>query len=292
MRILVTTIGIWLASFCSALFMGCETPVYDADVQFVERLVINGSITPGQTISGIYVGKTLPVTSTPNPSNAEIHDAVATIAVDGQAYPLYHEGGGLYGTSAVTAVPGKTYNLAVAWNGLRATAETVAPFMPDTTLTTFTRTGIQSVVVNALLTPHPDEVYGMKYDHGYRPTMFSDIEHDYSGPEGLVRATDLAADGMVHLSSSTVYLSPNESSDTLWVTISALDGQFYKYYYSSGTTSDIENVILGVPPASRDWNISGDGIGLFIGIASVTKAIPMHLVWPYVPSSKSTGYPR
>ena len=280
MRILWATVGIASVVLALAVQSGCKLPVYDADVQYVERLVINGSLTPGEPISGIYVGKTLPVTTIPDPADAEIHDAAVVIAVDGQEFPLFHTGSGLYGNNAIIAVPGKTYELTVAWNGLRATAQTLVPFSPDTATTTFTRTGNQTGIITSVITPHTGEVYGITFIHAFWTSPGSDRSIWYGPLPGLVRATDTGADGKIHLSTS-VYLETTGSPDTLWVTVSALDAQFYTYFYSSGNTSDFENLILGVPPGSPDWNISGDGIGLFVGKASTTKVIPLYLTWAY-----------
>jgi hypothetical protein len=241
---------------------GCRVPVYDADIQFVDRLVINGMIVPGQQITGIYVGKMLPVTTAPDPADAEVHDAAVTITIDGQAFPLIHAGSGLYGNSTIVAVPGKTYGLTVEWNGLKVTAQTLVPFVPDSSAITFTRMAEQLGQVSSIVTAHPSEVYGLTLIHGYRRTVFDILEHDYVPVQRLVRAIEEGPDGKIDLVSGEIYLAPNETSDTLWVTVSALDDQFYKYYYSSGNTSDFENLVLGVPPGSPNWNVSGDGVGL------------------------------
>ena len=266
-----------------ALFglVGCKVPVYDADIQFVDRLVINGMLVPGQQITGIYVGKMLPVTTTPDPTDAEVHDATATITVDGQAFPLTHAGSGLYGNSTIVAVPGKTYGLTVEWNGLKATAMTLVPFVPDSSTVTFTRTAHQFGQVSSIVIAHSGEVYGLTLIHGYRRTAYDVMNHDYIPVQRLVRATEAGPDGKIDLVSGSISLALNEISDTLWATVSALDDQFYKYYYSSGNTSDFENLVLGVPPGSPNWNVSGDGVGLFLGRAAGTKTIPLHITEPY-----------
>ena len=128
MRILSASI----AFITSAIMVGCKTPVYDADVQFTERLVIEGILSPGKQVTGMYIGKTLPVKTVFDPTEAEVHDAVATVVVDGIGYPLQHAGSGLYQNLNLMATAGKTYSLAVEWNGLRVTAQTLVPFEPDT----------------------------------------------------------------------------------------------------------------------------------------------------------------
>src|SRR5271169_3932934 len=98
-----------IAFIAAAIIVGCKTPVYDADVQFTERLVIEGILSPGKQVTGIYIGKTLPVTSVFDPTEAEVHDAVATVVVDGLGYSLQHVGNGMYQNLNLVATAGKIY---------------------------------------------------------------------------------------------------------------------------------------------------------------------------------------
>jgi hypothetical protein len=57
------------------------------------------------------------------------------------------------------------------------------------------------------------------------------------------------------------------------VTVSAFDGQFYAYFNSSGGATSFGDLVLGVNPGGVNWNVTGGGIGLFIGKSSSMKQV-------------------
>jgi hypothetical protein len=270
-----------------ARMAGCQSPVYDADVQFVERLVVKGVLTPGKTVSGISIGRTLPVTTIPHPEDFEVHDATATIVVDGIRYSLRHVGNGLYENGTLVAFSGKSYDLSVEWNGHKAVAHTLVPFLPDTTALVLSRpyvpyySNMYRYILDAALAPHAGETYGGGWSHTIVRANYPNDSLIYDPiPETftnsvLIRSREIQSDGKAHLAIEG-YLSPSTSPliiDTLWVTISSFDEQFYDYYYSSGSPTSFEELVLGIVPGAITWNVSGDGIGMFIGKASITKAL-------------------
>jgi hypothetical protein len=265
---------------------GCESPVYDADVQYVERLVINGILVPGKQISGIYIGRTLPVSAIPDAQDAEVHDAYATITSDGVVYPLHHVGNGRYESADLAATPGKTYVLGVAWHGLKVTAYTLVPHIPQWDSASFTVHQPGNLfpgmdLLDVTISPYPGEIYAATWSHPYvfiyglNDSIISSRSIEKNFQTTLKRNTDIHADGKLH-ATATGYLSYSSAShDTLWATVSSFDDQFYEYFYSSGDVTSFENIVLGISPGAVHWNVLGDGIGMFIGKASVTKE--MHL---------------
>lgn len=276
----------------SAIMVGCKAPVYDADVQFTERLVIEGILTPGNQIKGIYIGKTLPVKTVFDPTEAEVHDAVATVVVDGIGYSLQHVGNGLYQNLNLVATAGKTYSLNVEWNGLRVTAQTLVPFPPDTLSLVFSQVNLTyqfsnaaNFVLDGSFKGFSGETYGAVWSHDVigsdyiaaLDTAFPYVEyvdHSYTSPV-LVRDRDIQSDGNIHVPVSgninEDYFPHHPWSDTLVVTISAFDEQFFDYYNSKGSTTTFEDLVLGMSPGAVKWNVSGEGIGMFIGKVSITR---------------------
>jgi hypothetical protein len=274
-----------IAFGATVILAGCKTPVYDADVQFAERLVIEGILAPGKQVTGIYIGKTLPVKTIFDPKNAEVHDAVATVVVDGIGYPLLHVGGGLYENANLVATAGKTYSITVEWNGLKAVGHTLVPFVPDTSSVMLTlpagpyNSNSYVFTVDAAITPHPGETYGATWAHFVNYSYF--VSDSLNGGEYVENASskilrrdiDTQPDGKIHIELAG-YLTesfPSRPFDTLLVAFSVFDEQFYDYFNSNGNSTSFENLVLGISPGAIKWNVSGDGIGMFIGRASISE---------------------
>jgi hypothetical protein len=280
------TLSAPLAFIAAVIMAGCQTPVYDADVQFEERLVIEGILAPGAQVAGIYIGKTLSVKAVFDPKEAEVHDAVANVVVDGIDYPLHHVGSGLYEAQGLVAQSGKVYALTVEWNGLRATAQTLVPYAPDTASLVISPVSLTynifheaSFALDASFLPEPGETYGVvwthdEFDYGYYPdsTLTYHVYPYTSSHLPLVRNIDVQSDGRIHIAmSGNLYGNYIPEIDTLFVAISAFDEQFYDYYNSNGKTTSFEDLVLGMSPGAVKWNVSGNGIGMFIGKVSIKR---------------------
>ena len=256
---------------------GCESPVDDAELHYVERIVVDGVLVPGKPVADIYVGRTLPLNVASDPRDAELHDAVVSIDVDGVGYPLRHAGNGLYENTDLLVASGAAYDLTVEWQGLKATAHTRIPYVPQWDTSSFTwgdpSPGVHVPnTLDIVVAPHPGETYGGGWVHSYHfTTSTTDFETDFNTT--LKRESDRQADGRVHVDLTGYFSFSWSPHDTLWVTLSAFDEQFYAYFNSSGGPTSFEDLVLGVNPGGVNWNVTGDGIGLFIGKASMMREV-------------------
>ena len=252
---------------------GCEVGVAPDDVPYVERMVVYGVITAGEPADSIRFTRTLPLNVPYDPAAAELTGVVATIEVGGNSYPLRHIGHGFYNAEGLTVAAGQRYTLRATWKGLAVHASTTTPIPPvvdslslvkgDEFYDFSTEYDFSIFAIWAYVRPVQGSAYSITYN--LRDTV-NDIRYlsFYDYVQDIWHWSDTTQSGRVVVKTSDAFLSPE--GDNVFsgsVTVTAWDQAYYDYYrtYYYGNYDDL----FGSSQRTINWNIEGDGIGLFIG---------------------------
>jgi Domain of unknown function (DUF4249) len=291
-----------LLSWYAALSIAClafascgDTFVNNPEFLYEEKLVINGLLSAGDSVRNIEIVR---LQAFSNDSTISVSNANAVLTVDGIAYPLrlqkfhpkrnnsdlrvhsYYEAPGL------VAEAGKRYTLTVEWKGKKAMATTTVPkpLLPDS-VRIYQDSAKTFLIVEAVIKPRPNEVYVLDQSYRYLtspPTSAIDsLEFSGGAPSKPIR---LEVDELAERRTKT--LRSNLWTDSYQVRfrkmyldlerynalaiIYTFDNAFWDYYYT-GINSNLGGNTGGfAPPDGKNikWNVTGDGVGLFIGVAT------------------------
>lgn len=266
-------------------FGGCDNVVPADGLPYVNHIVIRGFLNAGQPIDSISISHTLPLSTPFDPSQAAIPDAQVSISVDGRTIPLQSIGFGYFtDPEHDTVQSGKTYSIDVKWNGLHAWASTLIPVIPSVPIFQFNNIRWDTEVF----------IYGQNFQDtlfrfggqmevGIEPvtpgeafTLVSDSIADvdsfysqstYNGEifYNLYPSSDVNSAGFLPIFQFE-QLDPNDSNYFASAVIESFDGPYYDFiqtYTYNANGGDI----FGTGGANPKWNVSGDGIGIFIGEA-------------------------
>jgi hypothetical protein len=263
--------ALWLAII--PLLAGCEDIASADDLPYVERIVVRGKLDVWEEADSILLTRTLPLTNDYDPDDAALTDADATIATGDTSYRLVHMGKGFYSAPGLIVQPGRSYTLNVSWHGKHVTASTLAPIpVPiDSIIIDTVKVnnyfGLDYVVVPTVrFEPRGQQVYLLSYRiEGRRNTVVFPID----GDQRIVRASDTALDGRVHLRGEVTDYSPFDQSDlplSVTVELHGFDYPFYDYYQTVRTGGSGDDVFIFSFSGENTtrWNVSGDGFGMFI----------------------------
>ena len=287
MRIPFVSIGLLVTIFA---FSSCSRFVAPPELAYEETLVISGFLTAGDTVRNIEIGR---LQAFSPDSSIAITDAQATITVDGSSYPLslqsFHprrnnadlRAHSYYEAPGLVAISGKQYAITVTWRGKTATAKTRVPFPLTPDSVSISHNNAKTfLIVEAFIRPRPNEVYLL--DQYYRYTD--------SNPLSILDSLEFAGGAL----SKPIRFEPGKTETQtlrshLWTdlyqerfrkiytnlerynalaVLYAMDIDYWDYYF---TAVDNANNIGGfVQPDGRNvrWNVKGDGVGLFIGVAT------------------------
>lgn len=256
---------------------GCEQTVDPVGIPYVERIVVRGVITTGDSIHGIQLSRTLPIDVEYTAEKAALVDADVTIRTGGSAYKASHEGGGLYGVPSLVVQAGETYALEVVWHNKRVTASTLAPQavpIDSIRLVSVSHDGYIDTVIEVVFVPHGGQVYGVTDQRSNRfnnPGEY--IETPLWNSENIARKLDTLADGRIRLRTQyPFYQEVTDPNDTLWGVLYSFDYPFYDYYRTFGKY-DNGNGPFSTGGETTAWNVEGDGIGSFIGRARSQRVL-------------------
>jgi hypothetical protein len=310
---------------------GCRTVIDDAvELQFDEKIVIQGFLQAGKPLAGIAVSRTLPPLATvKSPRDYWADNAVVSIAVDGRtiqataridsaaAYDVQTQktikipNQLTYGIDGMTVQSGKTYTITVQWNGKTAQAQTTVPRMP-TLLdsmsllvrrdTIIQQTGFSSqqkivranYIVTASVQAVQQEVYmvtGYATDtltiNGVQTTfMRAGLGATYFGYPTLRLAPDVAS-GVLRLNENLFtlvegYIFPTGGSgggnrvSRVYAVLQVFDAPFEALNETIGRNTSSAGNPFSTGGANARWNVTGDGIGAFIGMA--VREVPLALL--------------
>jgi hypothetical protein len=289
----------FVAVFCMsllALLDACSNTVDASKLEFPyeEKIAIGGFLFAGDSVETILLSATTPILDS---SKAKVLDGVeAVIRVDGRAYPLalqrtqtstgkmtpsffsqLQQQKVLYRPAGLVGIAGKTYTIEVKWNGKTAQATTTIPMPlePDS-VAIFTDEKRISLTARAIIRPRANETYSMIHTHvGTSRNRPLTVISPYSP---LGRLQEAQADGKLTLSSAIptfdrfseglTWLYDSLDSFQSHATVYAYDGQYWDYYQSQQQKNRTADIVAITAGSNLQWNVKGDGYGLFIGVSS------------------------
>ncbi len=256
----------------------CEE-VVEADLPFVERLVVQGTLVAGQPADSIFIKRTVPLSARYDSARAILSDASGRIEGGGKSYPLVHVGESRYEATGLVPESGVRYRLVADWHGKSVQASTTIPYLPqvDTIITKKSTEDHPNpndayyASIEAHVRPRPTETYAMEvYDRNdSRFDFYPVVDLNYNDVIG--KPDDTLANGRVQLlfDDYSFVLNRNRAR----VVVYSYDLSFYDFYYSYYDRDGDGGAIFNTPQPVR-WNVEGDGIGIFIGRAAVSLKLP------------------
>lgn len=282
--------------------LGCENIVTDASLPYSEKIVISAVLTAGDSLKNIHISRTVAPLDTISAQKIYIGDARASITVDGKSYPLQLQGTdyvdsiyirdgllrSLYHVPNLVVEAGKHYKLRVEWQGKTATAETFVPkpieiisarIIPKEVVETiifttggFLQTRSTYASVELALRPRPNETFGIAA-FGLSENDILPVEFRRGFGQHIPTVTVLGSsvqNGTLILQKQSIYDYPLYLRNRLYVGCSSFDAAADSYfrYRNNDTpfgTGTLPGILYGEPGRNPDWNIRGDGIGLFVG---------------------------
>ncbi|MBS3999408.1 MAG: hypothetical protein KGZ71_02880 [Desulfobulbaceae bacterium] len=265
-----------IAIIFSVALNSCEETVSDVTLPYVEQLVIRAVIGPGQGIKYITVERTLPPLEEYVKDNAIVSDAKLTISDGTNDYELTYDGA-YYGNDDILVEVGKTYYLRAEWKGKIATAQTTIPERVELddiyyeiveSEYEYENFKYKEVIVYSEFAPKPGAVYQTAYFDQGKSLFYSYDIYSYNNrnSEGKIRSEFLRFSYDVSMSEEFIENYIKEYIFFLY----SYDEQYYSYFNSRHNGSS-NSGIFGSDGLNVQWNVHGNGIGLFIGQASTMK---------------------
>lgn len=276
-------------------------------LSYSEKLVIRGVLQAGKPICGIAITKSLPALSDLSDSATAILDAVGTLSVNGRDYPLRLQQGSVSGATTnslslyaaysadtvLVAASGSTYTLTVQWHGKTAQAQTSVPPVPVLLSGRLIRQELVSLTsatyipgTQPVTTTQRDTLLAAEVDVqtlpriAYRTALdIRDVQGNaltqgYEG--GLVfTANDETVSRTIvsGLLPSQTRIFAHTMSVAYTATVYAFDKAYYDYQLTRSRGQQASNLFGGTSGENVVWNVKGDGIGLFIGVATAQRVI-------------------
>lgn len=256
----------------------CEQTVTNVELPFKEQLVIKCIMDSGDLVDSVLITRTLPPLEIYDPNKALVKDAKVVISDGTNNFELSFANG-YYNSSNLIAEFGKTYTLTVEWKGKKATATTFVPNPVEISKIEYeinkkTDTWSEWFEINifSMIKPVKNVVFNsgyVMYDQGFNSYNFYNIS----------REIDVNSAGFCKVSFFNGYFG--ELMDTNKVkqffkdyvyVLCSYDAQFYPYFITryNGQSGD---EIFGGSSNNIQWNIKGDGIGLFLGRSTTYRKI-------------------
>lgn len=249
---LLFSLGIILCS-------GCENSVEEEEFPFEFRLVIRGILEPGKPVSGIYIGRTIPISDKFSAGFSNLANAAAVIIHNNTFYPLRHTANGLYRNDTLLISPGETYQLIVQWEDKLATAETTIPRFGN-----ITKPVVKSEISGSTSKNYVETTISQTNGEVYAASWVSFFISGQVAQEDSSIAAVVKRGENGQLKVITNQVPSFLGTKNLGMRMYIYDAPFYDYYYTQGAnrTSDL---VFGQPHSSVKWNVQADGIGMFIG---------------------------
>lgn len=252
---------IYLIVFAVLFLFSCEKVLDDYELPYERKLVIQAILNQGTEENRFSFTLTQPPLGKEVQEEIDPDFLIGHIESEGQRWDLkYYESVGYYErgyyyTEGLIPETGKTYDLYVEYKGLKAFATTTLPKFPkiidtlvieeeyDDGWETGTRKSLYCRII-----PEPGVVYTNEYEWWSEPVTYADALIDENGNKYL-----------------DVFLNEYHYSNSEIVVgiFQVFDEQYYDYIISKKKYNDDVGDIFSTSGTQIDWNIKGDGIGVF-----------------------------
>lgn len=249
--------NIILTIIAALLFCACEKVISVHLDSGATKYVIEGVVTDQPDGSSVSITRTKDFSS--DNTFAGVSGAIVTIENNGASYPLTESSPGVYTTSALTGVPGKTYNMKVVLDGVSYTASST---MPTTVV------GMDSIYVsNGTLTNKryvtvvytdpagiPNYYRWVQYVNGRKEktNFFSDDEFT----AGLTIRAQLDFNNDTNDSARDI-----KTGDSVRIDMINIDSAVFQYWFALQQNADGSG--QSASPANPAGNITGGCLGYF-----------------------------
>jgi hypothetical protein len=274
---------------CGAFCLhSCITTITEPlDLAHSEKLVVRGILRAGEAIDNISITTSLPTLADLTDSAIAVKDAQGTLTVSGTAYPLRLQGASVYGIPSLRAESGKTYSLRIQRGTKTVQAETQIPpkpqvqsvrIIPQLILSATSATPIPGA--EPVITFRTDTTFAAEVDVQALPRTVYRVAIQVVDSVRGVELTQLY-DGAALFHTEATPISRTLTSGALplqtrgflrgvgarfRVVVYAYSEAYYAYLLTRSRGQQASN-ILGGANDNVSWNVQGDGIGLFIGVA-------------------------
>ncbi len=257
------------------IFTSCEQ-VVDVELPYVEQLAVRGIIEEGEPITDLYISKTLhPLENYDymDESNYYVSDAQVSLEVNGEVFQCNYNKESKYECPGYIPKAGDKIKLNAKWNSKEVTAETVIPDSID----------VVKYEYDIYKTPYDDDgenlrIYAyLKPQDGYAYAgtwKYNQDNYDYASYRyPLVRSTLTNSEGLIKVKcfdeSNWIinfgeFKDWNELLEYIEIKIIIYDEAVYDFYTNSDDYYD-DDFLFGSSGQNPDWNVEGDGFGIFVG---------------------------
>jgi hypothetical protein len=251
----------------------CEVVVDCNELPFLEKLVVEGVLRADSTMPTIYFSRTLPLSTTYSREAAVLTDVQATIRdVGGAEYPLHYIGDGGYTNDSLVPRSGHTYQLVAIGAGKQISATTVVPVAVPIDSIDFSPShdpyGGYSGRYRLRVRPLAPTAFQATYQSRY--SARSPWQEEMIYPTNTDRSQDADSAGNLWVTNRSYYIYYGDSTRYEAV-LYTYDPAFYDYAHSLRDGSN-EDPFASAGTNPR-WNIQGEAIGYFFGVARSTRPI-------------------
>lgn len=251
------------------LFPACEKiDVVEVNLPYHEKLVVQGLLEENKPLSGITFTRTLPLDEVYSISKAELKDVVAYIQSGVRIIPLKYDRNGVYKPiSSFIPQKGSTFELFAKWRDKNVYARTYIPANPKI-LNAYFLTDGSGTYIQAEIQNEVGVIFGAKAVAMEGSSVLFESEDLYS-----VSEPDKDARSIIKVRTPVI---PNEAllsfKNSFSIKVFAFDEQYKDYFKTKRFSLPIKDSFVQ-SGGDVEWNVRGDGIGLFIGYSTTTLKV-------------------
>ncbi len=248
---------------------GCEkVDVVEIDLPYHEKIVVQGFLVENQTFNGVTFTKTLPIDEVYSISKAELKDVTAYLKQGVRVIPLKYQSNGLY-QPLNSFIPQKesVYELYAKWMDKNVYAKTFIPANPKIKKAYYVTNG-SGTFIQAEIQNQVGAIFGAKYVIMEGSTVLYESEDIFSVNEPVNDPLKVITVRTPIIPKELVNTFRNKIS----IKVYAFDKQFQNYFKTKKYSFPIKDSFVQ-SGGDVEWNIIGDGIGLFIGYSTTTLLV-------------------
>jgi len=257
--------------FCVVL-SSCVEVIENPNLPFEERIVVYGILEPNVPLE-LHINKTIPALSQ-NPTFAILRDANVQIESEGRVFTLFVKDSvypniveSFFTSNELIIQEGKTYNLTVNWNGKTVKSSTFIPEKPKASSlwysdsSNFSNINMQLFRTNISAKNIPNAVImGLHVDidtiKRVNDLLFIDnpyelMDYNFSQDSTIV-SIKRGFEDFVYIGNP-------------YFRLIAFDPAFLQYLNTLDRRNSNDG-IFGGGGRNPIWNVTGDGLGLFLGV--------------------------
>lgn len=251
------------------LVSGCERiDVVEINLPYNEKIVVQGILEENKPLDGIIFTRTLPLNEVYSISKAELKDVVAYLKSGVRVIPLKYDKNGMYKPIS-TFIPQKqsTFELFAKWNDKNIYAKTYIPANPKIVNAYFLSDG-SGTYIQVEIQNQVGVVFGAKAIamEGNMILFESEDFYSVSQPNSDPRATIILRTPVIPIEAL------NSFRNNFSIKVFAFDEQYQDYFKTKKFSLPIKDSFVQ-SGGDVEWNILGDGIGLFVGFSSTTLKV-------------------